>query len=128
MARHVIATEGVLLESPKVLLEKGSLYVEDGDRIFVTNTFEFQDIWGVARDLERDEATGEVSMEIDLAQGRSVDKKLFDFSFYATHLDQTRVMPDDETDLDKVYMLVRKARIRAIAILPIPEMPLKAKL
>lgn len=66
MSRHVIAYEGKRAIDG-FFVQPGALYTKR-DRVPVTVGFDFgvnESVIGVARDLERNEETGEVSMEVE---------------------------------------------------------------
>jgi hypothetical protein len=123
MTRHVFAIEGPPTILPQTRLKPGSLWVS-GDRIFVTWNFDWQnEPIGYATDLQRDEATGEVSMEVVLTpEGELIvnnkkadEPELYSYSFFADQLEEEWV---EATDEDEGYRLITKARIRGLSLIP----------
>lgn len=124
MTRHVIAKEGMPSVLPDTWLDKGSLWIKDDERIYVTNSFDWEhEPIGFATDLQRDEETGEVSVDIQLLNGEEIDKDVFECSFWATQLEERQV---EVTDDAPAYRLILKARIRGIAIVPNAANPRRA--
>src|SRR4051794_30592875 len=96
MTRHTIAFEGKPSILPHIWLAPGSLYIDPNDRIIpVTMRFQSGDIIGTARDLQRDEETGEVSVDVTLSethlQYEEQYKELYNYTFCATQLVQEDV-------------------------------------
>lgn len=63
MTRYVVAYEGKRAIDG-FFVQPGALYLKR-DIVPVTYSFDYTDVIGVARDLERNEETGEVSLEIE---------------------------------------------------------------
>jgi hypothetical protein len=121
MSRHVIAREGMPSVIPGTWLDKGSLWIKDDEKIFVHLSFDFEHTpIGYATDLQRDEESGEVTVDIHLFNDEEVDNKLYECSFWATELEERRVEATEDT---QGYRLILKARIRGIAILPVAANP-----
>jgi hypothetical protein len=127
VTRHVIAVEGKPSKVPQTRIAPGALWLEhDGIPVSWNFSWEGPPI-GYGCDFQRDEETGEVSMDFDLrpdADPESDDHIQFDFTFYADQVEQTWV---EATEEDEAYRLVTKARIRGLAIVPSPVWPVSQK-
>lgn len=115
MSRHVIAKEGMPSVLPDVWLEKGSLWIDPELRVPVTINFDWEKPpVGLASDIQRNDETGEVSVEVTWFDDTfSLDEKLYDTTFWADQLDERQV---EATDDAPAYRLYLKARVRGIAI------------
>lgn len=122
MSRHVIAKEGMPSILPDTWLDKGSLWIDPEDCIPVTSNFDWASpSVGIASDIQRNEETGEVSVEIRwFDETYTLDEKLYDCSFWATQLEERTV---EATDDAPAYRLILKARVRGISIVPIAANP-----
>jgi hypothetical protein len=125
MTRKLIAIEGILSEVPNTWLALNSLYVEDNERLPITLGFEYvspNDFIGWATDMQRDENTGEVTVDVSFRDDAPVDPddEDLDYTFYATNVVQETVEATDEIP---AHRLVTSARLRAIAIVPIAALP-----
>jgi hypothetical protein len=124
MNRHVIAKEGMPSILPDTWLDKGSLWMDPEEEIYVTANFDWEKSpIGYAIDLQRNEETGEVSVEIHLYDGATVDEELYECSFWATELQERQV---EATDEQSGYRLILKAHVRGIAMVPIAANPKSA--
>lgn len=116
MTRHVIAYEGKPSILPDVWLEKDSLWIDPNQIVYVTANFDWASPpIGRATDLQRDEETGEVTVDIQLFDGTEIDKQLYECSFWANELEERKI---PATDDHAEYRLVLKAKIRGISIVP----------
>jgi hypothetical protein len=121
MTRYVIAKEGVPSILPDTWLDKGSLWIGEGDIVPVAWNFSWEEPpVGRATDLQRDEETGEVSVDIQFFDGREIDKDSYDCSFWAKELQERQVPVSDD---GPAYRLILKARVRGIAVVPIAANP-----
>lgn len=117
MTRHVIAKEGVPSLIPDLWLEKGSLWMNPDERLYVTMGFDWEHRpIGTALDLQRNEETGEVSVDIQLFQDIDLGDEEYDYSFWAMEFEERKV---EATDDIPEHRLILKARVRGIAIVPI---------
>lgn len=120
MSRHVIAFEGKPSAIPGTWLDHGSLYIAPEQKYLpVTRGFSWEGTpIGRASDLQRNEDTGEVSVEIEFQPGYEPSKEedeQYDYTFMATHLLAERV---PATDDHPAYRLYKEARLRQIARVP----------
>lgn len=124
MSRHVIAKEGVPSILPDTWLEKGSLWIEEGQRVPVSNNFDWSSVpLGFASDVQRNEETGEVSVEIEWFNAGAdhiVDERFYSATFWADKLEERQV---PATNNVPEYRLILKARVRGIAIVPVAAIP-----
>jgi hypothetical protein len=125
MTRKLIAKEGILSEIPNTWLALGSLRIDYGAQLPVTVGFEFStisDIAGWAGDLQRDDETGEVTVEITLHNDApiDVDNEEYDYTFYATEVVSEQVKATDEVP---AHRLITSARLRGVVIVPIAALP-----
>jgi hypothetical protein len=122
MTRKLIATEGILSEIPNTWLAPGSIRMDEGARLPITMGFDYSkhnDVVGSAQDLQRDEETGELTIDVtDLSI--DVDEKDYDYTFYATDVVFEQVEATEEVP---EHRLVTEARIRGIAIVPNAALP-----
>lgn len=122
MTRKLIATEGILSEIPNTWLAPRSLRMDDGVRLAITMGFDYStigDIIGFAQDLQRDEKTGEVTVDItDLSI--DVDEDEYDYTFFATDVISEQVEATDEVP---AHRLITAARIRGVALVPSAALP-----
>jgi hypothetical protein len=127
VTRRIIAVEGKSTILPQTRLKPGSLWLEH-DGIPVTWNFDWEHPpIGYGRDLQRDEETGEVSMDFDLrpdADPESDDDIQFGYTFFADQLEEEWV---EATEEDEAYRLITKARVRGLAIVPSPVWPKSQK-
>ena len=122
MSRHVIAKEGMPSILPDTWLEKGSLWMDPEDKVPVTSNFDWEKMpIGIASDIQRDEETGEVSVEIRwFDETFTLDEDSYHSSFWATHLEERQV---EATDDIPEHRLILKAKVRGISIVPIAANP-----
>lgn len=122
MSRHVIAKEGMPSILPDTWLEVGSLWMDPEDRIPVTNNFDWEKLpVGLASDIQRNEETGEVSVEVRwFDENFELDEELYSSSFWATHLEERQI---EATDDIPAHRSIMKAKVRGIAIVPIAANP-----
>lgn len=122
MTRHIIAVEGIPSILPGIRLKPGALRLKD-EKIPVSDNFDWEAMpIGFATDLQRDENTNEVSVEITLFDGneRSKEEKFYDYSFAAKNLVEELVPATDE---DEEYRLILQADLWYVAIVPSPVWP-----
>jgi hypothetical protein len=122
MVRKLIATEGSPTEIPDTWLAPGSIRMDEGERLPVTMGFDYSRInncVGWAQDLQRDEKTGEVTIDI-ASLSIDVDEDEYDYTFYATEVVVETVKA---TDKAPEHRLVTSARIRGVVIVPIATLP-----
>lgn len=120
MSRHVIAFEGKPSVLPDTWLDKGSLYISPQQKYLpVTRGFHWEGTpIGRARDLMRNEETGEVSVEIEFQPGYEPSKEedeQYDYTFMATHLVVEEVPATEDRP---AYRLYKEAQLRQIARVP----------
>lgn len=122
MTRYIIAKEGMPTVLPDTWLDKGSLYLDPEAKIPVTWNFGWANpSVGLASDLQRNEETGEVSVEIRwFDEAFTLDKDHYDSTFWATDLEERQV---EATDDHSEYRLILKAKVRGIAIVPVAAIP-----
>jgi hypothetical protein len=70
-SRYVVAYEGKPTIDKRVI-EPGALTMPD-HRVPVVRSFNYEDVIGYAEEFERNEETGEISVEVDLRPGVKVD-------------------------------------------------------
>ncbi len=121
MSRHVIAKEGIPSLLPAIWLDKGSLWMDPDERVPVTTNFNWENPpVGIASDIQRNEETGEVSVEVRwFDETFELDEEFYDVTFWATNLEERQVEATDEPG----YRLILKAKVRGIAIVPIAANP-----
>jgi hypothetical protein len=107
---------------PDTWLDKGSLWMDPEDRIPVTSNFDWENPpVGLASDIQRNEETGEVSVEIRwFDETFTLDEDSYHSSFWATDLEERQVEATDELP---EYRLILKAKVRGIGIVPIAANP-----
>lgn len=120
MTRKLIAIEGIRSAIPNTWLAKGSLRME-ADRIPVTVSFDNSNLVGWAQDLQRDEETGKVTVDVSLFEQfdwgeNNMDEETYDYTFYATQVVSEQVEATDEIP---AHRLVTEANLRGITIVPI---------
>lgn len=119
MTRRVIATEGVPSAIDGVWLAKGSLWTDPDRNLPVTLSFDYTAVIGWAEDLHRDEATGEVTIDIQMLPGHEkhdFDEEVYGYTFSATDVVQEQVEATDEAP---AHTLVTDAHVRSVAIVPL---------
>jgi hypothetical protein len=125
MTRKVIATEGIPSAIPDTWLAPGSLQVNDA-RLPVTRGFDFtdtSDLVGWATDMQRDNETGEITVDISYLKATLEDNMNddeYDYAFYASNLVVQQVEATDEVP---EHRLILSARLRSITIVPIAAIP-----
>jgi hypothetical protein len=123
MTRHVITIEGVPTILPGVRLKPGSLWMKSDKPVPVTTNFDHSSIIGFAKDLERNEETGEVSVDIDFRPGFELPKEEeedYDFTFMANELLEEQIAATDE---DEAYRLILSAKLLQVAMVPKAAIP-----
>jgi hypothetical protein len=121
VTRHTIAIEGQPSVLPDIWLSIGSLWMHPDEKVAVTWNFDLSTIVGYAYDLQRNEVTNEVSVEVGLIDGALTNVDLpVNFTFYATELEEERI---EATDDIPEHRRILKARIRGIAVVPAPTYP-----
>lgn len=120
MSRHVIAFEGKPTVLPNIWLAKGCLYMHPLSRaVPVTDGFQWEGpIIGRASDLQRNDETGEVSVEIEWLPGYEKsedDMKCYDVTFAAKDVVEKQV---PATDKQSAYRLIEDAKLIHVAIVP----------
>jgi len=116
MTRHVIAFEGKPSSLPDTWLAKGSLRLKKGRKIPVTWNFDWiSPPIGLAEKLERNDETGEVSVEITFREDPNVDEELYSYTFAANQLVEEQVPATDEIP---AHRLILEAYLLHIAIVP----------
>lgn len=117
MSRHVIAVEGKPSILPGIWLAPGSLILGNTGGVVVVSSFDYANIVGKAIDLQRNEATREVSVDITFHPDyvHLDDETLYDYSFYATDLIEETV---EATEDGPGHRLITNAIIKAVSTVP----------
>ena len=124
MVREVIAIEGKPTVLPGIHLEHGALQLPPECSVPIVHDFRYGNPVGWASDLQRDEATGEVSLEVKYDdpkfQEAVSNRNLYRMAFSAKQVTTVQV---DATEEQPGYTLVTSAELIAVSSVPIPGYP-----